>query len=152
MSRIPTLIQAELIGVPLYLHKAQKTKNPHERRIAELETGIWKAHLTLSSLKNVFTDPAIAEWAERFKKKLDYPGTPWNSSHRLEILEKETEYGIELLESSIRSPVLKRLLDFLIAARDGNICEYYQQISKEEAGLIIEFSFESETNKTEDSL
>jgi hypothetical protein len=152
MSRIPSLIQAELIGVPLYLHnKIKEAKSPQEQRIVVLELGIWKAHLTHCSMGNVFTDPAIAAWGERLKKLLDYPGTPWNSLRRLELLEKEIKYGIELLESSIRSPVLKQLLDFMIAARDGKICEYYQQILKKEVGLIIKFSSESEpkTNNQE---
>jgi hypothetical protein len=141
MSRIPTLIQAELIGVPLYLYKSQKNNNPCEQRIVELETGILKAHLTLSSMKNVFTDPVITEWNERLEKLLDYPGTPLKTSYRLEILEKETEYGIELLH------------DFLIAARNGKICEYYQRISKEQAGLLIEFSSKIETqNNTQEDL
>ncbi len=144
MSRLPTLIQAELIGVPLYLYNARKTQNPQEQRMAELEMGILKAHLTLNSMHNIFTDSKITEWGEKLEKLLDYPGTPWRSSHRLEVLEHEVEYGIELLESSIRSPVLKQLMDFLIAARDGKICEYYQQISLEEAGLIIEFSYDPE--------
>jgi hypothetical protein len=153
MSRIPTLIQAELIGVPLYLYKSQKNNNPCEQRIVELETGILKAHLTLSSMKNVFTDPVITEWNERLEKLLDYPGTPLKTSYRLEILEKETEYGIELLGTSIRSPVLKLLHDFLIAARNGKICEYYQRISKEQAGLLIEFSSKIETqNNTQEDL
>lgn len=155
MSRIPTLIQAELIGVPLYLHnKAKEARNSQEQRIAELETGIWKAHLTLSSMRNVFTDSKIAKWGERLEKLLDYPGASWKSLDRLEILEKETQYGIELLESSVRSPVLKQLLDFLIAIRDGNIYEYYQQISKQEGGLIIDFSFEPDpkNSKPEDRL
>lgn len=142
MSRIPILVEAELIGVPLYLHnKVKEAKNSQERRIAVLEIGIWKAFVTLKSMGNVFTDPKIEQWGEKLKKLLDYPGAPWNSSRRLEILEKEIKYGIKLLKSSISSPVLKRLHDFLIAIRDGNICEYYQQISLEEAGLIVEFSY-----------
>ena len=142
MSRISSLIQAELIGVPLYLHnRAREAKNPQERRIAELEIGIWKAHLTFTLMRNVFTDPAIAQWGGKLEKLLNYPGTSWNSSRRLEILKNETEYGIELLESSARSPVLKQLMDFLVAAQDGKICEYYQHISLEEAGMIVEFSY-----------
>ena len=145
MSRISSLIQAELIGVPLYLHnRAKEARNPRERRIAVLEIGIWKAHLTFILMRNVFTDQKIAQWGGKLKKLLDFPGHSWNSSRRLEILEEEIEYGIELCESSARSPVLKQLRDFLTAARDGKICEYYQQISREEAGLIIEFSYNSE--------
>jgi hypothetical protein len=142
MSRIPTLIQAELIGVPLYLHKARQAKNPSEHRLAELEMGILKAHLTLSSMKNVFSEPEIMQWGKKLEKLLNYPGTPWKLSYRLEILETEIKYGIELLNSSIRSPILKLLRDFLVAVRNGNIYEYYQQISKDEWGLIIDFSFE----------
>ena len=93
-------------------------------------------------MQNIFADPAIATWCERLEKLLVYPGPEWNSTRRLEVLEQETEDGIKLLESSIRSSVLKLLRDFLIAARDGNICEYYQRISREEAGLIIEFSLD----------
>ena len=127
MSRIPILIEAELIGVPLYLHnKAKEAKNPQEWRIAVLERGIWKAFVTLRSMGNVFTDQKIELWGGKLKHLLDYPGVPWNSSRRLEVLEDEIAHGIELCESSVRSPVLKLLLDFLIATRDGNICEYYQ--------------------------
>jgi hypothetical protein len=96
---------------------------------------------------NVFTDQKIEFWCGKLKQLLDYPGVPWNSSRRLEILEKEIKYGIKLLKSSISSPVLKRLRDFLIAIRDGNICEYYQQISLEEAGLIVEFSYNPDFSK-----
>ncbi|MFA7185420.1 MAG: hypothetical protein WC082_11020 [Victivallales bacterium] len=145
MSRIPVLVEAELIGVPLYLHnKIQEAKNPQERRIAILETGIWKAFVTLKSMGNVFTDRKIAQWGGKLKMLLDYPGAPWNSSRRLEILEKETGFGIELLETSISSPVLKQLRDLLIAIRDENICKYYQQILEEEAGITIQLPFESE--------
>jgi hypothetical protein len=139
---MPSLIQAELIGVPLFLHKSRNTNNPESQRITELELGIFKAHITLNSQQDVFTDPAIAEWQERLKLLLEYPGVPWKSSHRLEVLETEVNRSIELLENSIRSPVLKRLKDFLIAIRDGNIYGYYQQISKEEGGMIVEFSFD----------
>lgn len=152
MSRIPSLIQAELIGVPLYLHKTFKKQSPQEQRIAVLEMGVWKAYLTLKSMSNVFTDSEITAWKERLENLLNYPGTPWNSSRRLETLEEEIKHGIDLLESSIRSPVLKRLHDFLIAVRAGNICEYYQQISKEEEGLIVKFSLESDYHKQEDCL
>jgi hypothetical protein len=113
MSRIPILVEAELIGVPLYLHnKVKEAENPQERRIAVLEMGIWKAHLTLKSMSNVFTDQEITAWQDRLGNLLNYPGTPWNSSRRLEILEEEIKHGINLLESSIRSPMLKRLYDF----------------------------------------
>ena len=144
MSRIPILVEAELIGVPLYLHnKAKEAKNPQERRIAILEIGIWKAFVTLKSMGNVFTDPKIERWGEKLKKLLDYPGTPWNSSRRLEILEEEIEFGLELLESSISSPVLKQLRDLLIAVRDENICEYYRQISEKETGIPVELPSKS---------
>jgi hypothetical protein len=114
-----------------------------EQRIAELETGILKAHLTLNMMQNVFTDPGIIKWREKLKKILDYPGAPWKTSYRCKILEKEINYGIKLLSDSIRSPVLKLLHDFLVASRDGNIYGYYQQMSKDAGGLIINFSFES---------
>ena len=144
MSRIPILVEAELIGVPLYLHnKVKEAKNPQERRIAILEIGIWKAFVTLKSMGKVFTAPKIERWGEKLKKLLDYPGAPWNSSRRLEVLEEETEFGLELLESSISSPMLKQLRDLLIAVRDENICEYYRQISEKETGIPVELPFKS---------
>ena len=93
---------------------------------------------------NVFYRPENRNaGAKKLELLLVYPGTSWNSPRRLEILDDEIAHGIELCESSVRSPVLKLLLDFLIATRDGNICEYYQQISEKETGMIVELPFKS---------